>query len=204
MSRIAVVGAGYVGLVTAAAMAKLGHDVTCVDVDLEKVASIKANRLPIEEPDLEPLWQQHQERSTLRMTADYAEAARGAEFVFLCVGTPPGRNGSVNLLHLISATAATMESLAPEERPILVIKSTVPVGAAELVTAILAQFRSPADRPPVVSNPEFLRKATPWRTSCTPRGSSSALPTRQRPNVWPSSTPRWTLPSSSATRARQS
>jgi UDPglucose 6-dehydrogenase len=158
MSRIAVVGAGYVGLVTAAALAKLGHDVTCVDVDLEKVASIKANRLPIEEPDLKPLWQEHQERSTLRMTADYAEAVRGAEFVFLCVGTPPGRNGSVNLLHLISATAATVESLAPEERPILIIKSTVPVGAAELVAAILAQFRSPADRPPVVSNPEFLRE----------------------------------------------
>lgn len=158
MSNIAVVGAGYVGLVTAAALAKLGHDVTCVDVDLEKVRAIKANRLPIEEPDLTPLWRRHQRRSTLRMTADYAEAVRGSDFVFLCVGTPPGRNGSVNLLQLISATATTMESLAPDERPILVIKSTVPVGTAELVTAILAQFRSPADRPPVVSNPEFLRE----------------------------------------------
>jgi len=144
--------------VTAAALAKLGHDVTCVDVDLERVASIKANRLPIEEPDLKPLWQHHQGRSTLRATSDYAEAVRGAEFVFLCVGTPPGRNGSVNLLHLISATAATMESIAPEERPILVIKSTVPVGTAELVAAILTQFRSLADCPPVVSNPEFLRE----------------------------------------------
>jgi UDPglucose 6-dehydrogenase len=92
------------------------------------------------------------------MTADHAEAVRDADFVFLCVGTPPGRTGSVNLLHLISATAATMEGLAPEQRPILVIKSTVPVGTAELVTAILAQFRPPPDRPPVVSNPEFLRE----------------------------------------------
>jgi UDPglucose 6-dehydrogenase len=158
MSKIAVVGAGYVGLVTAAALAKLGHDVTSVDVDLGKVEAIKANRLPIEEPDLTPLWQRYQRRSTLRITADYAEAVRGCDFVFLCVGTPPGRNGSVNLLHLVSATAATMESLAPEERPILVIKSTVPVGTAELVAAILAQFRPPADRPPVVSNPEFLRE----------------------------------------------
>ena len=158
MSKIAVVGAGYVGLVTAAALAKLGHDVTCVDVDLQKVAVIKANRLPIEEPDLKPLWQRYRRRSTLRVTADYAEAVRDSDFVFLCVGTPPGRNGSVNLLHLIGATAATMESLTPEERPILVIKSTVPVGTAELVTAILAQFRPPADRPPVVSNPEFLRE----------------------------------------------
>src|SRR4030042_2500600 len=158
MNKIAVVGAGYVGLVTAAALAKLGHDVTCVDVDVQKVKAVKANRLPIEEPDLRPLWQRHQRRPTLRMTADYAEAVRDADFVFLCVGTPPGRNGSVNLLHLISATAATMESLAPEERPILVIKSTVPVGTSELVTAILAQFRPPADRPSVVSNPEFLRE----------------------------------------------
>jgi len=158
MNKIAVVGAGYVGLVTAAALAKLGHDVTCVDVDLQKVKAIKANRLPIEEPDLKPLWRRYQRRSTLRMTADYAEAVRDSDFVFLCVGTPPGRNGSVNLLHLISATAATMESLTPEERPILVIKSTVPVGTAELVTAILAQFRPPADRPSVVSNPEFLRE----------------------------------------------
>jgi len=158
MSRIAVVGAGYVGLVTAAALAKLGHDVTCVDVDLEKVASIKANRLPIEEPDLRPLWRHYQRRSTLRMTSDYMQGVRGSDFVFLCVGTPPGRNGSVNLLHLVSATAATMEALAPEEHPILVIKSTVPVGTAELVTAILAQFRPPAERPPVVSNPEFLRE----------------------------------------------
>ena len=153
MSRIAVVGAGYVGLVTAAALAKLGHDVTCVDVDQEKVASIKANRLPIEEPDLKPLWQQHQERSTLRMTADYAEAVRGAEFVFLCVGTPPGRNGSVNLLHLISATAATMESLAPEERPILVIKSTVSVGTAGVVAR--------NTRPATIMVPNFRKVARP-------------------------------------------
>jgi len=90
MSNIAVVGAGYVGLVTAAALAKLGHDVTCIDVDVEKVRAIKANRLPIEEPDLTPLWRHYQRRSTLRATADHAEAVRGSDFVFLCVGRPQG------------------------------------------------------------------------------------------------------------------
>jgi UDPglucose 6-dehydrogenase len=158
MSKIAVVGAGYVGLVTAAALAKLGHHVSCVDVDLQKVKEIGANHLPIREPDLTPLWRLYQRRSTLRITTDYSEAVKGSDFVFLCVGTPPGRNGSVNLLHLISATAATIESLGPQERPVLVIKSTVPVGTAELVRAILAQLRPPADRPSVVSNPEFLRE----------------------------------------------
>ena len=93
MSNIAVVGAGYVGLVTAAALAKLGHDVTCVDVDLEKVKAIKANRLPIEEPDLTPLWRRHQRRSTLRMIADYAEAVGALTLSFSVWGRPQGATG---------------------------------------------------------------------------------------------------------------
>jgi UDPglucose 6-dehydrogenase len=156
--KICVIGAGYVGLTAAACLAKMGHHVTCLDVDLQKVAAIKVNRLPISEPNLKPLWQHYQRRSTLRMTADYAEAVRGCDFVFLCVGTPPGRNGSVNLQYLTSAATSVMESLTPEERPILVVKSTVPVGTAEQVAALGVKYRPSGDSPRVVSNPEFLRE----------------------------------------------
>src|SRR4030042_1408701 len=171
MNKIAVVGAGYVGLVTAAALAKLGHDVTCVDVDVQKVKAVKANRLPIEEPDLKPLWQRYQRRSTLRMTADYAEAVRDADFVFLCVGTPPGRNGSVNLLHLISAPAARPPVLSNPEclreghaledflRPTRVIIGSADESAGRRV----AELYAPLDAPMVFCNsrPPRLSKNAP-------------------------------------------
>jgi UDPglucose 6-dehydrogenase len=156
--KICVIGAGYVGLTAAACLAKLGHDVTCLDIDVQKVEAIKANRLPINEPNLKPLWQNYQRRSTLRMTADYVEAVRGSDFVFLCVGTPSERDGSANLRYLTSAVTSLMESLAPEDCPILVTKSTVPVGTAEYVAAMAARYRPGGDTPPVVSNPEFLRE----------------------------------------------
>ena len=101
--KIVVVGTGYVGLVTGTCLANTGNDVTCLDIDVQKVEAIKANRLPINEPNLKPLWQNYQRRSTLRMTADYVEAVRGSDFVFLCVGTPPERDGSPNLQYLTSA-----------------------------------------------------------------------------------------------------
>ncbi len=156
--RISVVGAGYVGLTAAACLAKLGHDVICLDVDLQKVADIKANRLPIKEPHLNALWRHYQRRSTLRVTADYAEAVRGRDFIFFCVGTPAGRNGSVNLRYLHSAVSGTMESLGPEERPVFVMKSTVPMGTAEQITALAQRYRPHGELPAVVSNPEYLRE----------------------------------------------
>ena len=158
MSRICIVGAGYVGLVSAASFAKLGHDVTCLEVDAEKVASIRRSQLPIREPHLRPLWQHYQRTATLRVTSDYEEAVPGSDFIFLCVGTPSGRNGTVNLRAVVGAATGVIEQLRAADRPIVAIKSTVPVGTAELVEAIFASHRQRDRAPQVVSVPEFLRE----------------------------------------------
>ncbi len=155
MSKICVVGAGYVGLVTAACLAKMRHDVSCVEVDAEKVAAIKNNRLPIEEPHLKRLWQR---RLRLRITADYAQGLEGCQFIFLCLGTPVGLNGGVNLRQIISATTSIVENLGANDCPVVIIKSTVPVGTAELITALFRHARPGDNCPSVVSNPEFLRE----------------------------------------------
>ena len=158
MSRICIVGAGYVGLVSAASFAKLGHDVTCLEVDAGKVASIRRSQLPIKEPHLRPLWQHYQRTATLRVTSDYEEAVPGSDFIFLCVGTPSGRNGTVDLRAVVGAAAGVIEQLRAADRPIIAIKSTVPVGTAELVEAIVAGQRRRDRAPQVVSVPEFLRE----------------------------------------------
>ena len=158
MSNICIVGAGYVGLVSAASFAKLGHVVTCLEVDADKVASIRRSQLPIREPHLRPLWQHYQRTGTLRVTSDYAKAVPGSDFVFLCVGTPSGQNGTVDLRAVVGAATGVIEHLRPEDRPIVAIKSTVPVGTAELVAAIFARHRRRDRAPQVVSVPEFLRE----------------------------------------------
>src|SRR3990172_9925291 len=158
MSNICIVGAGYVGLVSAASFAKLGHVVTCLEVDAGKVASIRRSHLPIREPHLRPLWQHYQRTGTLRITSDYAEAVPGSEFVFLCVGTPSGQNGTVDLRAVVGAAAGVIEELRAADRPIIAIKSTVPVGTAELVEAIIAGQGRRDRAPQIVSVPEFLRE----------------------------------------------
>lgn len=158
MSKIAVFGAGYVGLVTSACLAKLGHDVTCVEIDGKKAAAIQTGRLPIAEPQLQPLWQRYLLRGTLRVGTDHSAAVRECQFLFLCVGTPSGRNGSVNLLHLTSAVSNIMETLPAGHRPVLVVKSTVPVGTGEALATLVNLHRHEARRPPIISNPEFLRE----------------------------------------------
>lgn len=146
------------GMVTAACLAKLGHHVTCVEVDEQKVESIKDNRLPIDEPYLKSLWQRYQRSLRLKITTDYAEGLLGCEYIFLCVGTPPGRNGNVNLGHIINAAMNIVENLEANNYPVLVIKSTVPMGTAELLAAFFRHTRSNHSCPSVVSNPEFLRE----------------------------------------------
>lgn len=157
MSRICVVGAGYVGLVSAACLAKLGHQVTCVENDLEKVHAIQRGRVPINEPHLKPLWEHHQRLGQLAITSDYVEALAGAEFVFLCVGTPPNEDGSADLSHVLAAARSVAGGLLEGERPTVVVKSTVPVGTGDRLRAFFRDCLAP-DGLPVVSNPEFLRE----------------------------------------------
>ncbi|MCL4183583.1 MAG: nucleotide sugar dehydrogenase, partial [Burkholderiaceae bacterium] len=157
--RLAVFGAGYVGLVTAACFAEMGNHVTCVDVDAERVARLNRGEVPIHEPGLAPLLERGLAQKRLDFTRHAAAAMAGAEAVFIAVGTPPSEDGSADLSHVL-AVARTVGSLL-EGRCVVVDKSTVPVGTAdrvrETIAAELAR-RGVAHEFAVVSNPEFLKE----------------------------------------------
>ena len=154
MKRIAVVGGGYVGLVSAGCLAKLGHDVVCIDIDSSKVELIRSGRLPLEEEGLPELWFTHLGKN-LQITSDYG-AIRGSELVFLCVGTPRGSDGSADVSQIMAAATRAIESLAPEDRPVFVVKSTVPVGTSERVAELMRRERPWDEGTTVIANPEFL------------------------------------------------
>jgi UDPglucose 6-dehydrogenase len=154
--RVAVFGAGYVGLVTGACFAELGHDVVVRDVIPEKVDALRAGRIPIYEPGLEELLEQNRARITF--TLDVREAIDGAEFVYVCVDTPPTYSGDADL----SRVWTVIDELPRVgDRTVLVMKSTVPVGTGEKVRAALDQ-RGLADVG-YVSNPEFTAEGTAVR-----------------------------------------
>jgi UDPglucose 6-dehydrogenase len=156
MSRIAVFGAGYVGLVSGACFADLGHDVVVRDIVPEKIESLQAGVVPIHEPGLDEVLARSTGR--IRFTLDVAEALDGADFAFVAVGTPPTYSGDANL----SAVWTVVDELPTLERPLtLVMKSTVPVGTGEKVRATLdARGLSGVG---YVSNPEFLAEGTAVR-----------------------------------------
>ena len=156
MKNISVIGAGYVGLVTAACFAELGHNVCLLEVDSKKLAALEHNMLPIYEPGLPELWQRNQAEGRIRVTSNYIQGLLGAEFVFIAVGTPSTRNGKPDLKWVRSAAKSIAE--AASGPLIVILKSTVPVGTADLVTEILARYGRNGHRFPVVSNPEFLRE----------------------------------------------
>jgi UDPglucose 6-dehydrogenase len=152
VSRIAVFGAGYVGLVTGACFADLGHDVVVRDVLPEKVEALRAGRVPIHEPGLSDVIERVGER--LRFTLDVTEALEGAEFAFVAVGTPPTHSGDPDL----SAVWTVVDELPDGMDTTLVMKSTVPPGTGEKVRRAL-DLRGLADVA-YVSNPEFLAEGT--------------------------------------------
>ncbi len=153
MSRLAVVGAGYVGLVTAACMAHLGHEVTALDVDRDKIELLRGGGVPIYEPGLPELIAANRER--IAFTTDLVTAYSSAEFIFLCVDTPPTYSGDADL----SRVWQVLDGLPvdPPDR-VLVTKSTVPVGTGALVKAELDLRGYRHIR--YASNPEFLREGT--------------------------------------------
>lgn len=154
MKHIAVVGTGYVGLVSGACFAELGHTVTCVDIDAAKIESLRAGVMPIYESGLGDVVARNVKAGRLHFTLDLAEALATAEVVFLAVPTPSAEDGSADLRHMHAAA----DSLAPLLRryTVIVDKSTVPVGtAAQIRERIAAHASQPFD---VVSNPEFLRE----------------------------------------------
>jgi len=154
VAQLAVVGAGYVGLVTAACLAKLGHRVTCIEVDERKLLALRAGDLPIHEPGLAELVSEHIQDGRLQFTGDYAQIS-GAEFVFIAVPTPSREDGSANTSYVQQA----VESLIPYARRamVIVIKSTVPVGTTDGIAGLDGVLEAGLE---VVSNPEFLRQGT--------------------------------------------
>ncbi len=154
--KIAVVGTGYVGLVTGTCLAETGNDVTCVDCDRTKVDQLNDGKVPIYEPGLAELVERNAAAGRLHFTTDLADAAADARLIFLAVGTPPADDGSVDL----SALWAVVEQIAPHlgSQTVVVLKSTVPVGTNAAVTARLREL---TDRDcDVASNPEFLKEGT--------------------------------------------
>ncbi len=152
--HVAVIGSGYVGLVAGACLAETGNDVTCVDVDAEKIARLQRNEVPIYEPGLEPMVKRNQEEGRLTFTTDIGSAIRGSRVIFIAVGTPPGEDGSADLKHVLSVAREVGRHM--NEPKIVVTKSTVPVGTAEKVrAAVKAETSTPFA---VCSNPEFLKE----------------------------------------------
>lgn len=152
--KIAVVGTGYVGLVTGTCFAEAGNDVVCVDIDQTKVKQMQAGRIPIYEPDLDTIFQRNIKEGRLTFTTKLADALDEATIVFLALPTPPGEDGSADLSYILGVA----NDLGPllKQYTIIIDKSTVPVGTAEQVRKEIAKNCKVSFD--VVSNPEFLRE----------------------------------------------
>jgi UDPglucose 6-dehydrogenase len=152
--KIAVVGTGYVGLVTGTCFAETGNQVTCVDINEEKVRQMQAGKIPIYEPGLDDLFQRNTQEGRLHFTTSLKEGIEGAKVIFLALPTPPGADGSADLKYILQVA----DDLGPllSEYTVIIDKSTVPVGTSDKVRAAIAKkARVDFD---VVSNPEFLRE----------------------------------------------
>lgn len=179
--KISVIGTGYVGLVTGACLAQIGHDVVCTDNDASKIDILNAGNLPIYEPGLEKVIDVARKEKRLRFSADPSDAATGGDAIFICVGTPPLPNGDADLSaidHVARAIATRATS------PKLVIeKSTVPARTGEeLKRALTVYGRKNNLKFRVASNPEFLRREPRSRISCIPIGSLWERRTRKPPS----------------------
>ena len=154
MKNIAVVGTGYVGLVTGTCFAETGNMVTCIDINAEKVAQMKQGQIPIYEPELDVLFERNIKAGRLHFTTDLSAGIADAEIIFLALPTPPGEDGSADLSYILGVAEQLGKMLS--DYKVIVDKSTVPVGTAERVQAAIAA-NAKVDFA-VVSNPEFLRE----------------------------------------------
>ncbi|HEY0143476.1 MAG TPA: UDP-glucose/GDP-mannose dehydrogenase family protein [Thermoanaerobaculia bacterium] len=154
---IAVIGTGYVGLVTGAGLADFGNDVICVDVDVRKIDALKNGQIPIYEPGLDKLVSKNVSEGRLRFTTDLPEAIRAAKAIFIAVGTPPKPDGSADLRHVEDVARSIARHM---NGPKLVItKSTVPIGTGRMIEQIIASEGN-GHRASICSNPEFLREGS--------------------------------------------
>jgi UDPglucose 6-dehydrogenase len=159
VARICIVGGGgYVGLGYAVALSEMGHTVVGLDINAHRVAQLNRGESPIFESGLPEMLQRNLQVGRLRFTTDYADAVPSSEIVFLCTGTPSLSDGEADLRQVRAAALAIGEQLKPGSRTVIVNKSTMPVGAAELVAGIIAEHAAPEASFAVISNPEFLRE----------------------------------------------
>lgn len=159
--KIAVVGAGYVGLVTGTCFAETGVNVTCVDVDSEKIQQLKKCAIPIYEPGLDLMIRRNTEKGRLLFTTEIKDGIDGSEAIFIAVGTPPDEDGSADLQHVIKVAAEIGRSIS--EYILVVTKSTVPVGTSEVIRGVIQEEldKRKANIPfDMASNPEFLKEGS--------------------------------------------
>ncbi len=166
LSRIAVIGTGYVGLTTAACFADLGNEVVGVDVDVEVVGSLKKGEVPFFEPGLQELVTRNLASGRLTFTTEYSDAVPAAEFIFVAVGTPMGETGEADLTEV--RAAAGMIGTYHSGDAVIVNKSTVPIGTGDIVSEIVGDQSAPGTAVRVVSNPEFLREGSAIRDFMEP------------------------------------
>jgi UDPglucose 6-dehydrogenase len=167
--KITIVGAGYVGLVTAAGFAEMGNNVLCVESDPAKIRMLESGIVPIHEPGLEPLLNSNVKAGRLSFTGSLAEAAKDCELFFIAVGTPPSADGSPDMSYVYGVAKQVGQTI--DRYSILITKSTVPVGTADAVRKIVAgelEKRGAKVDYDVVSNPEFLKEGAAVKDFMTP------------------------------------
>lgn len=152
--KVAVVGTGYVGLVTGTCFAETGNDVICIDINEKKVADLRNGIMPIYEPDLDVLFERNIAQGRLTFTTSLSEGIKEAKIIFLALPTPPGEDGSADLKYILAVADDLGKKL--DHYAVIVDKSTVPVGTADKVNAAIAKHATVEYD--VVSNPEFLRE----------------------------------------------
>jgi UDPglucose 6-dehydrogenase len=158
MVKICMIGSGYVGLVSGACLADFGHDVTCVDIDKNRIESLKRGEIPIYEPGLRDVVVKNAATERLRFTTELGPAVRDAEVVFIAVGTPPQDDGGTDLRFVFDAARMIAQNL--QGYTVVVQKSTAPVGTAREMGRIIAEAKPGNAEFDVVSNPEFLREGS--------------------------------------------
>jgi UDPglucose 6-dehydrogenase len=165
VKKLCVVGTGYVGLVTGVCFADLGNDVTCIEIDQQKLETLRSGKTPIYEPGLEELLKRNLDAGRIRFTDSYVQGVNGADFVFITVGTPMQQDGSADLRQVEAAAKSIGQAM--HQPTIIIDKSTVPIGTGDWVTDLIAQE---ANGTPfsVVSNPEFLREGSAVRDFFNP------------------------------------
>ena len=185
--RVAIFGTGYVGLVTGACLAEVGHDVVCVDIDAAKLEGLRRGVIPIFEPGLEPMVKANHAAGRLDFSTDAAQAIAHGDVVFIAVGTPPDEDGSADLQYVLHVARTIGRHI--EKTTLVVNKSTVPVGTADKVRAAIAaelEARGVALDFDVVSNPEFLKEGDAVNDCMRPdrivigAGNAAAIETLKR------------------------